>query len=228
MAVRLSQVIPWGRSFDEYRRMFDLSETDLRRRVLGCGDGPASFNAEATERGLHVISCDPIYSLHANQIKTRINECFDDIIAQVRKDPTGFVWKDFQNPEHLGRCRMQAMQYFLRDFETPENGGRYVAAALPKLPFAEQSFDLAVVSHLLFLYSDHLDLEFHWTSLRELLRVAREVRVFPLLTLAQGRSPHIEPLLDRCGTGSWRAEIREVPYEFQRGGNEMLIVRWCD
>ena len=47
----LEQVVPWGRSFDEYCRMFALSDDDLTLRILGCGDGPASFNAEANRRG---------------------------------------------------------------------------------------------------------------------------------------------------------------------------------
>jgi hypothetical protein len=57
----LEQVVPWGRSFEEYRAMFALSDADLEGRVLGCGDGPASFNAVATQRGANVVSCDPIY-----------------------------------------------------------------------------------------------------------------------------------------------------------------------
>jgi hypothetical protein len=56
----LDAVVPWGRSFDEYRRMFAMSEADVHSRILGCADGPASFNAEATRRGLRVISCDPL------------------------------------------------------------------------------------------------------------------------------------------------------------------------
>jgi hypothetical protein len=47
MAFTLDQVVPWGRSFDEYRRMFALSDDDLGLRILGCADGPASFNGEA-------------------------------------------------------------------------------------------------------------------------------------------------------------------------------------
>ena len=56
----LDQVVPWGRSFAEYRRMFALSDADLGLTIVGCGDGPASFNAEATALGATVISCDPI------------------------------------------------------------------------------------------------------------------------------------------------------------------------
>jgi hypothetical protein len=57
----LDRVVPWGRSFDEYRRMFALTDADLTSSIVGCADGPASFNAEATARGHSVISCDPIY-----------------------------------------------------------------------------------------------------------------------------------------------------------------------
>lgn len=48
---RLDKVVPWGRSFEEYVAMFNLTKEDLGRRILGCGDGPAGFNAELTKRG---------------------------------------------------------------------------------------------------------------------------------------------------------------------------------
>ena len=57
---RLDEVVPWGRSFDEYVAMFALTEEDLQRRILGCGDGPASFNRGVTERGGDVVSVDAI------------------------------------------------------------------------------------------------------------------------------------------------------------------------
>src|SRR5262245_13359682 len=68
----LDQVVPWGRSFDEYRRMFALSDDELRLRIVGCGDGPASFNAEARRRGCRVVSIDPLYRWDANRIRERI------------------------------------------------------------------------------------------------------------------------------------------------------------
>ena len=42
----------------EYRRLFALTDEDLAGRILGCGDGPASFNAEATAGGHAAASCD--------------------------------------------------------------------------------------------------------------------------------------------------------------------------
>ena len=41
MTIRLNEVIRWGRSFEEYRRMFALTDEDLAGRILGCGNGPA-------------------------------------------------------------------------------------------------------------------------------------------------------------------------------------------
>jgi hypothetical protein len=222
VTIRLNEVIPWGRSFEEYRRMFALSDADLAGRILGCGDGPASFNAEATARGHAVVSCDPIYACSPAEIERRVEDCYADLIAQVRRHPDGFVWDQFHDPDHLGQCRLAAMRRFLADFEAGKAEGRYVTAALPRLPFEDGQFDLALVSHLLFLYSERLDFEFHRAAVEGLLRVAREVRIFPLLTLDRKPSPHVEPIRTHaCGKG-WRAEIAAVPYEFQRGGNEML------
>src|SRR5438067_7159908 len=106
MSVSLDHVAPWGRSFDEYRLMFQLTDADLAGRILGCGDGPASFNAEATARGHAVVSCDPVYVFGAAEIRRRVEDCSADLIGQVRRHPEGFVWDEFHDPDHLGKCRL--------------------------------------------------------------------------------------------------------------------------
>ena len=222
--MKLSEVIPWGRSFEEYGGMFALADEDLAGRILGCGDGPASFNAEATARGHAVVSCDPIYASSPAEIERRVEDCYGDLIAQVRSNPDGFVWDHFHGPDHLGRCRLAAMRRFLADFEAGKAEGRYVTASLPRLPFEDRQFDLALVSHLLFLYSERLDFEFHRAAVEELLRVAKEVRNFPLLTLDRKLSPHREPIRTHAAGRGWRAEIAIVPCEFQRGGNRHAIL----
>jgi hypothetical protein len=224
MAIQLDDVIPWGRSFNEYRRLFALSDGDLAGRILGCGDGPASFNAEATARGHAVVSCDPIYAFSAADIERRVEESRTDLIAQVWRDRDGFVWDDFTDPDDLGRYRLAAMHRFLADFAAGRAEGRYVTAALPRLPFPDGAFDLALCSHLLFLYSERLTFAFHRAAVEELLRVAREVRIFPLLTLDRTPSPHLDPLRRHLAETGRKAEVRVVPYEFQRGGNRMLRV----
>ena len=224
MSVQLDQVIPWGRSFEEYRRMFDLSPADLRGRILGCGDGPASFNAEAAARGGRVTSCDPIYSLESDTIRRRFDACAGPLIEQVRATPEHYVWTYHRDPDDLLQNRRFAMDRFLADYASGAARGRYVAAALPALPFPDGAFDLAVVSHLLFLYSALLDEAFHERSIRELCRVAREVRIFPLVSLDCVPSPHVEPVVTALEGSGYAVEIRAVDYEFVRGANQMMRI----
>jgi hypothetical protein len=224
MAFKYEEVVPWGRSFDEYRRMFDLTEADLNRQILGCADGPASFNAQMSRHGFRVISCDPLYQFSAAQIRSRIDATYKNVIGQTRQNQDKFVWGFIKSPDDLGRVRMEAMREFLADYEQGQKAGRYVAAELPYLPFAPGSFDLALCSHFLFLYSDNLSFAFHLRAIEAMCRVAREVRIFPLVTHNIAQSPYIDPLIDRLGAAGHEVSIESVPYEFQRGGNQMMKV----
>lgn len=224
MPFNLSEVVPWGRSYAEYVAMFSMSASDLQARVLGCGDGPASFNRGLTMRGGSTVSVDPIYAFTVEEIKNRIDETYDLVLAETRKNREEFTWGSISTVEELGRIRRSAMAEFLEDFDKGRSEGRYLAGSLPRLIFQDDEFDLALCSHLLFLYSEQLSAEFHLDAIEELCRVAAEVRIFPLLELGAKRSRHLEPLLAKLNACHYRAEIRRVAYEFQRGGNEMLVV----
>ena len=225
MGLKLDAIVPWGRSYDEYVRMF-LTPADLRRRVLGCGDGPAAFNAELARRGGSPVSVDPLYSFDVAQIDARVAATFSTVMAQMDKSSGDYVWDAaIPSVEALGRVRMAAMRTFLADFEAGKGQGRYVAGELPSLPFADGCFDLALSSHFLFLYSSHLSAEFHLLAVKEMLRVAGEVRVFPLLTLDGKASPHLGFVSEALARQGYEVAVRQVPYEFQRGGDKMLLVR---
>ncbi|HZS08092.1 MAG TPA: SAM-dependent methyltransferase [Blastocatellia bacterium] len=225
MAFTLDQVVPWGRLYDEYRRMFALTDDDLRSRVLGCGDGPAGFNAGATRWGSGVVSCDPLYRFTADEIRSRVSETYDQMIEQTRLNQAEFVWDTISSIEELGRIRMQALSEFLADYEQGREQGRYVEAALPALPFADLSFDLALCSHFLFLYTEHLTESFHLESVLEMCRVAREVRIFPLLALGAGPSRYVDSVTESLRRAGFVVSIEVVPYEFKRGANQMMRIR---
>lgn len=116
------------------------------------------------------------------------------------------------------------MMEFLSDYEEGKEEGRYIDASLPTLPFEDKAFDLALSSHFLFLYSEHLDEAFHQAAIEEMLRVANEVRIFPLLTLTNERSPYIERIIELLEKEGCKAEIVQTGYEFQKGANEMLKI----
>jgi hypothetical protein len=220
----LDQVVPWGRSFEEYRRMFALSDADLQLRILGCADGPASFNAESARRGTAVVSIDPLYRLDSSTIRDRITATYDQMLEQAQRNSQQFVWDTIGSVEELGRVRMQAMQAFLDDYDLGKRQGRYVDAELPSVALPNKSFDLAVCSHFLFLYTEQLSETFHRCATRELCRLAYEVRIFPLLALDGRPSPYIATIVDHL-RDCCEVSIETVPYEFQRGGNQMMRFR---
>jgi hypothetical protein len=95
----LDQIVPWGRSFEEYCRMFALSSDDLAGRIVDCAGGPASFNAEATAAGCRVVSCNPLYRWSTDQIRRRIRETTEVIVEQTRRNQQEFVWTSIRSIE---------------------------------------------------------------------------------------------------------------------------------
>lgn len=225
MPFNLNQVVPWGRSFQEYRQMFNLSDRDLGRSILGCGDGPAAFNSELTRRGGQVVSVDPLYRFSRSEISQRIQTTAAEVVEKTCQHRNDFVWQAIKSPEMLQDVRMAAMNQFLIDFEAGLAEGRYVDASLPDLPFETDRFDLALCSHFLFLYAAQFDASFHLAAIQEMLRVAAEVRIFPVLELGNPVSRHLEPIMTTLSDQDWQVHIETVAYEFQRGGNQMLVVR---
>jgi len=220
--MKLNEVVPWGRTLDEYKQMFNLSATDLNARILGCGDGPASFNAEMTALGGSVVSVDPIYQFSAEQIRQQVQANYALIISQVKQHPERYVWTHFHNVNELGDARLAAMEKFLLAYEADLTKERYLAQSLPCLDLPEHQFDLCVCSHLLFLYSEHLSLDFHLASIQELLRLSSEIRIFPLVQLNGQPSPHLDCVIQEFSSKGVDVQIQPVAYEFQKGGNQML------
>jgi hypothetical protein len=224
MGLKLENVVPWGRSLREYIKMFALSDRDLTLNILDCAAGPASFNAELTRQGGKAIACDPVYQFSVDEIARQIDATYDTILQQVNANLDSYVWREISSPARLGEVRMAAMQIFLADFPHGLQERRYLLESLPQLSFANKQFDLALCSHFLFSYSQHLSEAFHFDAIAEMCRVASEVRIFPLLTIAGEPSPYLSPLLETLAQQGYQAEIQQVDYEFQPKGNQMLKI----
>lgn len=224
MAMQLERVVPFGRSLDEYIKMFNLTASDLQKTILSVADGPASFNAEGTPLGYRIKSIDPIYIFTADEIQQRFYAVVDNIIEQVERTPDDWVWDYHGSPEGLRKNREQATERFCQDYEQGKAERRYEVGELPYLTDSDQTYDLGLCSHFLFLYSDHFDQDFHSSAIGEMLRVCQEVRIFPLLTLMLQRSPHLEPAIAKLTEQGYQCNIERVEYGLQRGGNEMLRI----
>lgn len=224
MGIKYESVVPWGRTYEEYADMFALTEADLDQYILGCGDGPASFNSHMLRKGKRVISIDPIYQFSKVEIEERIKDTYQNVISQTRKNVDKFIWNKIKSVDELGVVRMSAMKDFLADYEEGRKTGRYVYMELPNLTFKDNEFDISLASHFLFLYTDNLSLDFHMKAIDEMLRVSREIRIFPLLDVNAARSSYVDPVIDRYKNLDYIVEEATVNYEFQKGGNRMLKI----
>ena len=213
-----------SRSYDEYVAMFGLDVTALDGlRVLDCSAGASSFAAHARGLGCRTVAVDPAYALPRDQLATTAAESNRNGRGIALDNADRFTWEWYGGREARDRMRARALGEFVVDYASRRGG--YVAAALPQLPFGAAAFDLALCSHLLFTWADQLGHGWHLAALCELARVAVEVRVFP--TLVQGRGeavPFWDALMTDLQSAGLTTQRRHVPYEFQVGGNTMLVV----
>jgi ubiquinone/menaquinone biosynthesis C-methylase UbiE len=218
----IGDLIVTSRPLAEYQAMFGLGDDDLRRSILDCAGGAASFTAEVRGLGGHATACDPSYSVTAAEfanLTTRETRRGNDY---VREHSDEYIWSYFADPEDHFTQRSESGRRFVADYTAhPEH---YVHGRLPELPFSDNSFELVLCSHLLFSYADRLPFEFHLAAITELSRVAqREVRIFPLVAIGNHRYERIGELRTELAATGIATEIRSVDYEFQRGANQMLV-----
>jgi hypothetical protein len=224
MAFELKNVVPWGRNLEEYTKIFKLTDSDLNSRIISFGDGPASFNSEMTQLEKNVVSLDPIYQFTKAELKQRIVETKETVIEQMKANQEKFVWKNIKNVEELEQIRMEAMSNFVNDFELGKEQQRYVYQELPNsTKYNTLEFDLGLSSHFLILYSQ-LGLDFHIQSITEMLRISKEIRIFPILNLNAVKSEVLDDIINHFNS-DFVVSIESSDYEFQKDGNQMLVIK---
>ncbi|WP_072691661.1 methyltransferase domain-containing protein [Rhodococcus marinonascens] len=211
-----------SRSMAEYRAMFALGDSDLTGKVLDCPGGGSSFTASAHELGVDAVAVDPVYRRSAAKIAERAVEEVSRGSDWIRANVEKFRWDFYGDPEGHQRMRRESAEKFAADIAAHPD--RYRAGALPRLPFADDTFDLVLSSHLLFTYADRLDCRFHIAALRELARVAKgSVRVFPLVDQAgEAVDELLPPALVELESLGLRPRVQALDYEFQCGADAML------
>lgn len=217
--MNLETVVPWGRDLLEYRQMFNLEDEN---HILGVADGPASFAKEMRALGKDVVSVDVVYQFKASDIEKRMLDVAPIIEEQIRKNVSDFKFGGrFKTVKDVVDSRLKTMRSFLEDYE--DHPEFYQYGSVTDLPFEDNSFELSLVSHFLFLYSKQLDLDFHTKAIKELLRVSSEVRIFPLTDLEGHTSCHLEKIRDFFKQHD--IEIVQCSYDFVRAADSYLRIR---
>lgn len=220
----MRKLVLWGHDIDEYREMFDLSVDDLNTRILEYGCGPSAINAQLHAVSQLVVSCDPLFTDDKAAIFKQVSRIFDDMVVRVVQNQHSFDFSRYGNLDALIAKRREGLATFFADYEAGHAENRYLPVTDYHLPFTDFSFDFALSSHYLFADLDDQDIEFHLQVIRELARVAKEVRIFPLIDRKGQPSPFLGPVLLGLQQENYGTEVREVSYHLQPSGNAMLRV----
>jgi hypothetical protein len=222
--LELSEIIFIGRTYDEYIRMFDLSDVDIRNHeILDAPAGACSFAAIANSRSGNVTAADIAYYHSKEELYNKGMQDILQAVSGLSKVKEQYVWNYFKDLESLESSRLQALHDCVNHMRL--NPEVYVPCVLPELPFEDRRFDITLSAHFLFTYADRLNLVFHREIIEELLRVSKkEVRLFPLVDLKSNKYCELESLLEFIHSRGWKTEERVVDYEFQRNANSMLRI----
>jgi len=230
---KLRSVAFFGRTLAEYLQMFALEIDELRgRKILDVASGPGSFVAEALALGLDATGCDPMYAQDAATIAAQGKRDIDSCREQIRRNPGVLAYRDIE--KFYGE-KYAALERFAADFRHRSGETRYIAGALPELPFADGAFDLVLSANFLMVYAplaeggmhdgEEFDLEFHRQAFRELARVTRsELRVPGIHTWTQPPKahPYCGPLVAELEKLGFASELAPTDYDdgCQAGGRD--------
>ena len=226
MSLNLENIAITGRTFEEYSIFFDLKLEDLKgKKVLDCPSGVSSFVQILKQNGIFAKGVDIIYKFTKDEIEKQGIKTLEKIYQNTS-------WMDaykmdfYKTKENHKKHREDALKGFLKDYNLDD----YIYCELPNLPFENKEFDLLLSSHLFFVYDDRLDYDFHKNSILEMLRVSKEVRLFPLVDIQNSKvleeknfSPFVYKIIEELSK-DFKCEIIKTDFEFQVKANYYLKI----
>lgn len=230
MGVHFEHIAFFGRRLKEYECFFNFSTRDyIGKSILDVAAGTASFASEASNLGVNVTAIDPCYALDPKEASVRAKDDFDMVMASIRDKQDYLVQTTFKSLDELAEMRWGATEKFLADYEAQYQSGRYQPETLPKLSFEDNAFDLVLCGHFLFLFSDRLDYAFHCDSLIELCRVARDVRLYPLVGIDNNEYPDLLKLQAELRKRGIESRTVDVDYAVIKGSGkaQQLTKKHC-
>lgn len=221
----MRKLVLWGHNIDDYREMFDLSQDDIQSsRILEFGCGPNAVNSQQTHKNNQIVSCDPLFVLDKDTLASKTSLIFAEMAQEVEKEQEYFDFSRNGSLEQLLAKRQLGLDEFFTDYESGKAQGRYWGVDNYQLPFADFSFDFALSAHYLFAELDEQTVDFHLKIIRELARVAKEVRIFPLIDKEGNASEFLGPVMLGLQKDNYGVEVREVAFHLYKSGNAMLRI----
>jgi len=214
----------WMCELKDYKRMFALTPEDLTLNIIDCAAGPSTFNAELTAQGGRVVSCDALYAMVFEKVQMETQELIETLLKRVQEKQEEFSWDSVSSLEELRKTYEAAARLFFDDFKKDKKHQRYYAESLPQFTFKDYQFDLALCAHFLFDRTIHPEENFIVNSIKEMCRVAREARIYPLLDAKGEITKEVGPVMMQLQMAGYGVEIKEVDYGVEKKANAMLRV----
>ncbi len=204
--------------------MFDLNNLPNDEQILDVASGVSSFCAEASAKGYNVIASDRIYTSSPLEIEQKCRQDLDEVMKQLPEVVDLYVWNFFKDMHALKAQREKAHKLFIEDFKN-HGTNRYMPVEYPSSGFIDDQFNISLVSHLLFLYEDHINYDLHKKIILELLRItSKEIRIFPIVNLKGEKSSLVNTLMHDKDFERYQISVKKVGYEFMKNGNEMMAI----
>ncbi|MEO7310721.1 MAG: hypothetical protein ABIX01_09995 [Chitinophagaceae bacterium] len=217
-----NHVSVWGRTLEEYQKMFGLGDIPTSTQILSIADGPSTFNKQLRDKEINIVSVDPIYELSIDNLKEVFKQSYQFNKGLFYNNRENFLFKDDTEIEALLQKRQSTFNAFITDYGL--NKQYYKFGQLPTLDFATNSFDLCVSSNLLFIFDHIFDLTFHIQSVKEMLRVAKELRIFPLYDINGNESKNLKSVIEYLDQNNYQWTIQTNDYYVYKDGNKFLQV----
>ncbi|WP_329116057.1 class I SAM-dependent methyltransferase [Streptomyces sp. NBC_01465] len=224
------EILVTSRPLDEYCALFGLTRASLahaltRGPLLDCPGGAAGLVAEVRALGGRAVAVDPAYAA-MGEITGHALAGRAAMAAQLATAPEISPAALSGRPEAYLRSWDRARELFAADVR--RHPGDYVAALLPRLPFADGVFGTALSSYLLFAYPGVFSPADQLAGLRELVRVTApggEVRIHPLHDAHGRRSPHLNELRFALGTHGISSSLLRFPRPGDGRTRTVLVLR---
>lgn len=212
----------WGRTLEEYTTMFALNGISPSTKLLSIADGPSTFNLQQRQHGINITSVDPIYNLSIDELKDVFKKSYSFNKELFIENKENFNFRNEQEMEQVLAKRQNTFNTFIADYETHRNN--YHFGKLPTLDFTSNSFDLCLCSNFLFIFDHIFDLEFHINSIKEMLRISNEVRIFPLYSINGQKSNYLNFVTQFLTDNNYSWTIEANNYHIYKDGNKFLKV----
>jgi hypothetical protein len=179
----------WIHTYEDYLKIFALSDHDLEKNIIIYPAGISNFVAKLPKRNITAVAADENYQMPPMEIDKYVS----DRIHKLEEKLNTIGIKNNNKNIILQKARESA-EDFKNDFPAGKLEGRYQAMQMPLLPVRNQKYEIALCPRCPLQNKDKnhnkaLDI------INELCRIAYDVRVFVSVSDQESFKHSLGPLL---------------------------------